>query len=371
MADTATLLRGLHPRGGSPCPSSLPRPDSASSDRSRCWPTAGRSRWAARSSGRCSRCCCWRRTAWSRSSAWSATCGGRTRRPPHGPCCTAASPGCAGSCRPVRTGRGCSPGRRGTCCGSLPASWTSIRSEELAAQDAGPAPDPATAAAALRSALELWRGPALQDLPLDCCRLAATRLDERRLAVLERRVDLDLKLGRFGELAAELAVLVQEHPLRERLWAQLMLALYGSARQADALAAFRRLRATLVEQLGIEPSALPRQVERAVLAGQDALPAYWRAIGDPVPRPPATPPERTRRRCPAPALSRRSCRRRSRRSPAGPGPRPARPAALRRRCRRPARRRGDRRYRRRRQDRARRALGAPGRATGSRTASCT
>ena len=142
--------------------------------------------------------------------------------------------------------------------------------------------DPATAAAALREALELWRGPALHDLPLEACRAAATRLDERRLAVLERRVDLDLRLGHFAELAAELAVLVQEHPLRERLWAQWMLALYGSGRQAEALGVFRRLRATLVEQLGIEPSALPRQVEQSVLAGREALPAYWREVGDPV-----------------------------------------------------------------------------------------
>ncbi|WP_330273607.1 tetratricopeptide repeat protein [Lentzea sp. NBC_00516] len=141
-----------------------------------------------------------------------------------------------------------------------------------------------TDAGSLRAALDLWRGPALHDIALDSCRPAATRLDERRLAVLERRVDLDLRLGRFAELAAELAVLVREHPLRERFWAQLMLALYGAGRQSDALAAFRRLRATLVEELGIEPSSVPRQVEQAVLAGGDALGAYWGRSADPVPR---------------------------------------------------------------------------------------
>ncbi|WP_439660530.1 tetratricopeptide repeat protein [Lentzea sp. HUAS TT2] len=141
-----------------------------------------------------------------------------------------------------------------------------------------------TATGSLREALDLWRGPALHDIALDACRPAAARLDERRLAVLERRIDLDLRLGRFADLAAELAVLVREHPLRERLWAQLMLSLYGAGRQSDALAAFRRLRATLVEELGIEPSSVPRKVEQAVLAGGDALGAYWGRSAEPVPR---------------------------------------------------------------------------------------
>jgi len=158
------------------------------------------------------------------------------------------------------------------------------RFEELAGS-APSRPSELDAAAALRAALALWRGPALHDLPLDACRSAATRLDERRLVVVERRIDLDLRLGNFADLAAELAVLVREYPLRERLWAQLMLALYGAGRQADALAAFRALRARLVEQLGIEPSVLPRQVERSVLAGGDALATYFRELGDPATEP--------------------------------------------------------------------------------------
>ncbi|MFD9700044.1 BTAD domain-containing putative transcriptional regulator [Lentzea sp. NPDC059081] len=137
------------------------------------------------------------------------------------------------------------------------------------------------------AALDLWRGPALHDLPLEACRVAAARLDERRLAVLERRIDADLRRGRFTELTAELAVLVREHPLRERLWAQLVVALSGAGRQGDALAAFRRLRATLVDQLGIEPSALPRQVEQAVIEGADAFAAYRRQLGEPEPPAPA------------------------------------------------------------------------------------
>lgn len=163
------------------------------------------------------------------------------------------------------------------------------RFEELAASTglvgaaAMARPSELDAAAALRTALGLWRGPALHGLSLDACRSAATRLAERRLVVLERRVDLDLRLGRFADLAAELAVLVREYPLRERLWAQLMVALYGAGRQADALEAFRTLRAGLVEQLGIEPSALPRKVERFVLAGGDVLAAYLRELGEPGP----------------------------------------------------------------------------------------
>jgi DNA-binding SARP family transcriptional activator len=158
------------------------------------------------------------------------------------------------------------------------------RFEELAAST-GPGRPPEEEAATLRAALALWHGPALHDQPLDACRRAAARLEERRLAVLERRIDLDLRLGNFADLAAELAELVREHPLRERLWAQLMLALHGSGRQADALAAFRTLRAGLVEQLGIEPSALLQRVEWSVLAGADVLATYLREVGLPVTEP--------------------------------------------------------------------------------------
>jgi DNA-binding SARP family transcriptional activator len=160
------------------------------------------------------------------------------------------------------------------------------RFEELAAST-GPGRPPEEEATTLRAALALWRGPALHDQPLEACRTAAARLEERRLAVLERRIDLDLRLGNFADLAAELAELVREHPLRERLWAQLMLALHGSGRQADALAAFRTLRAGLVEQLGIEPSALLQRIERSVLAGADVLATYLREVGLPPERAPA------------------------------------------------------------------------------------
>src|SRR5918999_638900 len=96
----------------------------------------------------------------------------------------------------------------------------------------------------------------------------ATRLEELRLAATEERVELELAAGRHADLVGELEALVARHPLRERLHAQLMLALYRSGRQADALAAYQRARAALNEELGLDPSAELRELERAIL-GQD------------------------------------------------------------------------------------------------------
>jgi DNA-binding SARP family transcriptional activator len=112
----------------------------------------------------------------------------------------------------------------------------------------------AAAASRFREALGLWRGRALADVT-DVGSLAreGARLEELRLLAVEGRVEADLALGREVEVAGELEVLVAEHPVRERLWCQLVLALYRSGRQADALAAYRRARAMLAEELGIEP----------------------------------------------------------------------------------------------------------------------
>jgi DNA-binding SARP family transcriptional activator/Tfp pilus assembly protein PilF len=128
------------------------------------------------------------------------------------------------------------------------------------------------AAGQLTHALSLWRGPALDGLDgiaLDACQADIARLEERRLAVLEQRVDAELRAGRHTSLVGELESLVRAHPLRERLWAQLMIALYRADRQADALAAYQRLRRTLVDQLGVEPSATVRRVQGAILSGTD------------------------------------------------------------------------------------------------------
>src|ERR671927_506036 len=132
--------------------------------------------------------------------------------------------------------------------------------------------DAATAAQALGAALALWRGPALADLALEeFAQGEAARLEELRLAVLEDRIDADLALGRHGPLVAELEHLIVENPFRERLRAQLMLALYRSGRQAEALAVYQRTRRTLVDELGIEPGESLRQLEQAILALVQAL----------------------------------------------------------------------------------------------------
>jgi len=121
------------------------------------------------------------------------------------------------------------------------------------------------AADRLHAALALWRGPALADVAEGGLLAAeAKRLDELRLVCLEQRIESDLALGRHGELAAELERLVVDEPLRERLWRQLVLALYRCNRQVDALAAYRRARNALTD-LGLEPSEELKELERAIL----------------------------------------------------------------------------------------------------------
>src|SRR5437773_6461587 len=128
------------------------------------------------------------------------------------------------------------------------------------------------AADLLREALGLWRGAPLADLAYEpFARPAVERLEEIRLAALEQRIEAELGLGRHAELTAELEQCVNEHPLRERFRAQLMLALYRSGRQADALEVYRRTRERLVEEFGIEPTAALRELERTILAQDRSL----------------------------------------------------------------------------------------------------
>src|SRR5438477_4905896 len=117
-----------------------------------------------------------------------------------------------------------------------------------------------TAVELLRKALDLWRGPTLAGLLLESHgRDEIAQLDELRLTALMDRIDCDLALGRHEQVLGELQVLVGEHPLRERLRAQQMLALYRAGRQAEALEAYQQAREVLVDDLRIEPSeALPR-----------------------------------------------------------------------------------------------------------------
>jgi DNA-binding SARP family transcriptional activator len=127
------------------------------------------------------------------------------------------------------------------------------------------------AADALHSALGLWRGPVCDGLSSPFLDAQADRLDESRIGVLEERIELDLAIGVRGDLIAELRDLVAEHPLHERLYGLLMLALYRAGRQADALAAFREARRHLHEELGVEPGAALQQLHQQILAADPEL----------------------------------------------------------------------------------------------------
>ena len=132
--------------------------------------------------------------------------------------------------------------------------------------------DPLQAAVMLHQAESLWRGRALADLEFEpFARLEVQRLEELRLLAVEERIDAELALGRHSALCPELEALAGEHPLRERLRGQLMLALYRSGRQADALEVYRAGRSMLVEELALEPGPRLRQLERAILEQDVAL----------------------------------------------------------------------------------------------------
>jgi DNA-binding SARP family transcriptional activator/class 3 adenylate cyclase len=148
------------------------------------------------------------------------------------------------------------------------ACFERLVAEGRAALAAG---DPVQAARLLGDAVGLWRGPALADVTLaGSGQGEVIRLEERRLAAVEDHIDAELALGRHGELVGKLQALVAAHPLRERLHGQLMLALYRSGRQAEALEAYRQTREALAEELGIDPSPALQELERAMLA-QDPI----------------------------------------------------------------------------------------------------
>ena len=132
--------------------------------------------------------------------------------------------------------------------------------------------DPRGAAGTLREALGLWRGEALAEFAYEpFAQTASAHLAEVRLEAFESLFDAELELGRHGEATAELKALVAAHPLRERLRGQLMLALYRSGRQAEALEAYREGRLILDRELGLEPDVELRRLEQAILAQDPAL----------------------------------------------------------------------------------------------------
>ena len=141
-----------------------------------------------------------------------------------------------------------------------PSSIDAVRFEQLAREGAFP------------EALALWRGPALADLGnMPGLAAEAARLDEERLSVVEQRIDADIAAGRQAEVIGELRTLVSLHPLRERLLGQLMLALYGTGRQAEALEVYRDARRRF-DGLGLEPAPQLRELERKILEQNELLP---------------------------------------------------------------------------------------------------
>src|SRR5438876_725872 len=138
------------------------------------------------------------------------------------------------------------------------------------------------AARTFRMALELWRGAPLADFTFDSFAQAEiARLTELRTAALEERIEAELALGQHDVLVGELEALIAENPLRERLRGQLMLALYRSGRQAEALEAYRRTRRELMDELGLEPSTGLQELERAILQQDPSLDAPVRAVAEP------------------------------------------------------------------------------------------
>jgi DNA-binding SARP family transcriptional activator len=176
-----------------------------------------------------------------------------------------------------------------------PGELDSDRFEALAAEGRHELAAGAFAAAVerLQDALGLWRGPVLADLAdATFARAEAARFDELRSAATEDRIEAELALGRHGDVVAELEALVAQHPLRERLRRQLMLALYRSGRQADALRVYQETRDVLVEELGLEPSPALQRLEKAVLVQDPALELEDEGVGatvervaEPVPAP--------------------------------------------------------------------------------------
>jgi DNA-binding SARP family transcriptional activator len=146
------------------------------------------------------------------------------------------------------------------------------RFERLVAESRGA--ESAVAAQTLREALALWRGPALADFAYESfAATAIARLEELRLVAHEERVEADLALGRHVEVVPELELLAAANPLRERLRGELMLALYRSGRQAEALDVYRRTRELLADELGLEPGPALQDLQCAILAHAPSLDA--------------------------------------------------------------------------------------------------
>ena len=141
-----------------------------------------------------------------------------------------------------------------------------------AGQQACDVEDFKSASRLLRQALEMWRGPAVVDvrpgMPLG---IEVVRLEEQRLGVLETRIDVELRMGKHKALLSELSVLTVQNPMNENLCAQYMISLFRAGRQWQALDAFKGLRNTLIEELGVEPSSRLQTLQHAILTSDPRL----------------------------------------------------------------------------------------------------
>jgi DNA-binding SARP family transcriptional activator len=164
----------------------------------------------------------------------------------------------------------------------VPPEAIDVRRFERLVAEARSADRPEEASRLLAEALGLWRGPALAGIALEGFAAAEVRrLEEARLTALEDRIEADLACGRHAELVGELEALVSAHPFQERLRGQLMVALYRSGRQAEALEVYRETRELLVDELGIEPSPGLQELEQAILRQDASLTAPARLASEP------------------------------------------------------------------------------------------
>ena len=221
------------------------------------------------SSGRSSRSCFCTRTAHSPASGSSTPSGARTFRTRLRRWCRSTSR----SCGRRFPNHGCTPARPGYVL-EVGDDELDLARFERAVADARHAlsqGDPGKARELLGEALALWRGPALAEFSEPFARHEGARLEELRLAALEWRIEADLALGHHRDVVGELEALIAEHPLRERVRSQHMLALYRSGRHADGLASYQAFRRTLADELGIEPSASLRELQRRMLQQDPTL----------------------------------------------------------------------------------------------------
>ncbi|MEO3886447.1 BTAD domain-containing putative transcriptional regulator [Nonomuraea sp. B5E05] len=162
--------------------------------------------------------------------------------------------------------------------------WLDMHEARQQAAAARRASRPEEASATLARALDLWRGPVLAEIDTTEIAAAARGLENARLDIAEEWADAELACGRPREAVARLAALVEEHPLREGLRERLMLALWRSGRQADALESYRQGRRHLLDELGLEPGQALRDLQQAILAGPPPAGAEY----DDTPAPPPT-----------------------------------------------------------------------------------